>query len=722
MTLIDPAALLPAGAWLWSAFGVKVVEWAGRHIGEAGRQTWAKVDWQQAAERYRQEMQRLYGTMRIVGMAQPVPLSNIFTDVYLLDKPSAWRRHNIDELAKLMALEGMRHQVHDQRYPALEFAQQHPHLMILGKPGAGKTTLLKHLVLQATTGQLDAVPIFVGLKAWSDSDKSLIEFLARQFEICSFPNAQPFIETILRDGKAMVLFDGLDEVNLEQGARERITCAVRDFADQYAASRVLITCRTAASDYQFEHFTYCELSDFSEDQMRGFVQAWFQHDPIKQQAFLVEFDQPEHKGLRDLARTPLLLTLLCLTFEESMSFPRQRAEIYEEALDALLKKWDSSRNIRRDQFYRKLTLVRKRGMLASLAFHTFIHSQIFLKQEDIVEKIEMYLRDLPSIDITEDIDGESVLRALEAHHGLLIERAYKIFSFSHLTFQEYFTARYIVEHPSREMFDRVIQHAHDAQWREVMLLVSSSLDSSNAAIFFSAFQYRLNKLSNNPKTKDYIQWTKRKTAYLENTDKDLITTFHFIYVILNDAYPFGFPIIHDISFRKALLLLLDGNFIRDKSGNLTHLTLDLIQMINKYFNSRKDILTDFCFIYALNQIKNFKSEHRTRTKKLSFEEIKNMFQFAYDRSPQDLQQALSVISFPDNNDSAEEWSLFTNNLRDILIHQRDIGHDWSFDDQTISQLNTYFSTYVCMLDCLDLAAVSDREAIRAGMLPKPEAP
>jgi predicted NACHT family NTPase len=37
-------------------------------------------------------------------------------------------------------------------------------LMVLGKPGAGKTTFLKHLVLQATNGKINKIPIFVSLK------------------------------------------------------------------------------------------------------------------------------------------------------------------------------------------------------------------------------------------------------------------------------------------------------------------------------------------------------------------------------------------------------------------------------------------------------------------------------------------------------------------------------------------------------------------------------
>ncbi|MDJ0556595.1 MAG: hypothetical protein QNJ68_19580 [Microcoleaceae cyanobacterium MO_207.B10] len=57
----------------------------------------------------------------------------------------------------------------------------------------------------------------------------------------------------------------------------------------------------------------------------------------------------------ELATNPLLLTLLCLAFEESGNFPANLSELYKKGLDALLKKWDAKRGIQRHQVYHKLS-------------------------------------------------------------------------------------------------------------------------------------------------------------------------------------------------------------------------------------------------------------------------------------------------------------------------------------------------------------------------------
>jgi predicted NACHT family NTPase len=320
-------------------------------------------------------------------------------------------------------------------------------------------------------------------------------------------------EQILADGKAIVLFDGLDEVNLEGGARLRLTGTVRDFARQYGNNRVLITCRTAATEYVFEGFNYCELAEFTQEQIEAFVARWFQQDQAKREAFWKAFMQPEHERLRDLGWRPLLLTMLCLTFEETMAFPRRRAELYEEAIDALLKKWDSSRSIQRDMVYRKLSLGYKRQLLMEIAAETFERGEQFMRKRDLAARVSTFLRRLPPADGGEDVEGEAVLRSIEAQHGLLIERAHDIYSFSHLTFHEYFAARYIADHPERAVLRGVVSHAADPRWREVLLLTASMLDYRNVARLFECWCEQLEQdVLANAELEVFVRWADSQSA------------------------------------------------------------------------------------------------------------------------------------------------------------------------------------------------------------------
>lgn len=487
---------IQVSTWLWDIYGKSVVD---KTVGMAQKQ-WDKFNWKQAAEKYQQKIKTRYGAMHIFGMAEPVSLEGIYTDVFTLDKIAAFRRFDIQtfvektENKKQKSLDKKKRSTHfhrsdinldAKRKNALEVINEKTKLFILGKPGAGKTTLLKFIALKASEGKINRIPIFIALKEWADSEMDLQSFIVKQFEICSFPDARLFIENILNDGKAIMLFDGLDEVNHENQQRVKLVTSIKNFIDQFDKNQFLITCRIAASDYSFENFTYVEIADFNDDQIKTFVSKWFSNNLAKKEKFLVEIEDKDNEGLKELASIPLLLTLLCLAFDETMAFPQRRVEIYEEATEALLKKWDTSRNIKRDDIYRKLSLGRKRQLLARVAAETFEDGEYFIQQDRLVNKIIAYLTNLPPSDIGEDIDGEIVLKSLEAQHGLLIERAWKIYSFSHLTFHEYFTAKYIADNANNGALEGLITHIEDNRWREVLLLTASLLD--NADIFFEIF-------------------------------------------------------------------------------------------------------------------------------------------------------------------------------------------------------------------------------------------
>jgi hypothetical protein len=211
-----------------------------------------------------------------------------------------------------------------------------------------------------------------------------------------------------------------------------------------------------------------------------------------------------------LARTPLLLALLCLAFDETLSFPSRRVDLYRDALEALLRKWDSSRLIKRDIIYRNLSPRRKEQLLGRLAAQSFDAGVYFIRQETLAGQIIKYLQELPGFDSFDVLDGDAVLTAIEAQHGILVERAQGIYSFSHLTFQEYLTAKYIVENAAQGTVNRLVsKYMSDSRWNEVFLSVASLLDKAD--FFFEEFINTIkNSILKEKDVKDIVQWAQRR--------------------------------------------------------------------------------------------------------------------------------------------------------------------------------------------------------------------
>jgi hypothetical protein len=670
-----PPIAFTAGAWAWSKYGKSVTD----RLTQEAKDKWAEFKWDKAEEAYRAKVKKLYGTMQIMGMAAPVPLDYIFTEAYLLDKPSAISRFDIERLKQQRSADTDAPPENAKRISGLALVKRNKNLFILGKPGAGKTTFLKYIAVQAAEPRkplIDKVPIFVSLKEWSDSGLKLMPFILERFEICGFPDAQRFVEELLKSGNAIALFDGLDEVNQEGGKRDEQTRAINNLVEKYDRTQSLITCRIAASDYSFKPFVYVEVADFTERQIEQFVGHWFRRGSEKDEEtcerFLTEFKKEENKGLRDMARTPLLLTLLCLAFNETLTFPQRRVEIYKEALDALLKKWDSSRRIRRDEVYRKLSLGHKENMFARIAAETFEKNEYFIPQDRLERLIADFVRNVPPHDENEAPDGETILKAIEAQHGLFVERAHKIYSFSHLTFQEYFKAKYVVDNAAKGTLKALVKdHCADERWREVFLLTASLLP--DASQFAKSFRRAVDELlGGDERLKELLAWATKKSPSLL-AEPWYIRAYH-LYVEVSHLQPNG-----------TVLFALFYNLARE--GKVTvYLDLALADDLSLALNRAA----------GLNQV----SENE-----ISF---RYALECAYELGLEELAKELSTLPIP-TDDSVAGWQKLADKLRELMIKHRDIGHDWKLTERQKERLADYINATRLLRDCLELAYMSPDE-------------
>jgi len=507
---------------------------------------------QEVRSRIKPSIQERCGTMRVLDMSQPIGLSDIYTNVNILEKITGRRRKKLTELLQECNLEEFEKfglgRVTEERVPGLSAVEKYKKLIVLGKPGAGKTTFLKYLAIQCNQGrfQSELVPIFVTLKNFAEAldEPSLLEYISHQFSECGVTSAQ--IHELLNQRRALVLLDGLDEVREEH--QNRVLQEIREFSEKFYDNYFIISCRIAAWEYTFDKFTEVEISDFDAEQIQIFTENWFRNKVVKAEDFIKRIKA--NNRIQQLAVNPLLLTLLCLVFEESGDLPANRSELYKEGLDVFLKKWDAKRGIQRDQIYRKLSPQRKEDLLSQLALTTFKDGKYFFKQREVEQYIADYIRDLPNANIEPEslqLDSEAVLRSIEAQHGLLVERAKGIYSFSHLTFHEYFVAREIVLRirPLKDALQELVEHINEKRWREVFLL-ATEMSQPNPSMLLKLMKQKIDELlAEKENLQDFLTYVNE------------IATSRQLPVKPEAVRAFYFDIDFDIDVERSLSLLLD---------------------------------------------------------------------------------------------------------------------------------------------------------------------
>lgn len=535
-----------------------------------------------AGVNYATQVENRYSFVQIMGMNKPAPLRTMYTRVNFLEKLTTANRTSIEDMEKDFDRDTRGFGKIIATEEGINVVNKLNKIIVLGKPGAGKTTFLKYIALQSLDNKLheQLIPIFIGLKDWTESRLSLFEYIVKEFACCNFPDATTFLNSLLQDGKCILLFDGLDEVTT---TIEHVITSIKQFESKYNSNKFIISCRIAAFNYKFERFWEVEVADFTDTQIFTFINNWFEKDQQIVQSCWSSLE--DNKPIKELSSIPLLLTLLCLAFSENLKFPSNKADLYKDAIDALLKKWDISRRIVREEVYKKLSLKLKELMFSQIAALTFESNQYFIHQKELERHISDFIKHLPETnDESLYLDSEAILKSIEAQHGIFIERAKNIYSFSHLTVQEYFTAKYITDNTDNGTMKALVEYyITNDQWREVFVICSGMVSKADNLLL--AIMKKINLMADD-KLKHLLANLNILTSNLFKRN-ELSTTLTIFRIMI---FMHLFDISLNIKLEQTLKLSINNICSLDSARNILRIMTNDIKTI-----IHSDIINNFGF-------------------------------------------------------------------------------------------------------------------------------
>ena len=491
------------------------------------------VERESALGRYLQHLISQNRYLQLQGIRSGGKLVNIELDrIYVTLR--ATRQHaqrtEVDWLAHEMALApGERHSGRDQAPPSdtthitvNEALGDHKRLVVLGDPGSGKTTLLRYLALlyardlaertrlvheQLALTESGVLPIFLPLRQigrylaehhpnddGTEGHGILLRFLAQMLRNERIEMPAAFFDDWLNGGRSAVLLDGLDEV-ADPKLRRRVSRLVDSFTRAYASCRYVVTSRvvgyTEASQLS-EGYATTTVRDFTMDDVQVFLTQWHRLVAIGQmgpgeiaEAFAANQTRQlldaieKNDRVRELAINPLMLTVIALIHRDRVKLPDRRAELYQEAVDVLLGKWDEARGVQESLILndQPFDISDRRLVLQHVALT--MHEQA-LKEID-AEPLRAVLAQQLGDAVQDPRELEAVvarfLSVIRERTGLLIARAEGAYAFSHLTFQEYLAALSIAGRD--DYVDYTLRRAADEWWREVILLEAGYLSTQS---------------------------------------------------------------------------------------------------------------------------------------------------------------------------------------------------------------------------------------------------
>ncbi|WP_419996719.1 NACHT domain-containing protein [Streptomyces boninensis] len=364
-----------------------------------------------------------------------------------------------------------------------------PRVLLRGVAGSGKTTLVQWLAVAAAR-QADEqrkseaegmaylrgrIPFVLPLRTLTRHGERLPtprHFLTAAGSPIAGEQPPGWEHRVLRNGRAVVLVDGIDEVPEPERARARewLTELIAAFPED---NRWLVTSRpTAVPDgwLAYDGFADLTLAAMSPAAVADFLGRWHRAaatgDP-EDDTRLKTYERQLLEAVRakpdlgTLATNPLLCGLICALNRDRHGYlPRGRKELYAAALSMLLLRRDRERGMTGGP---ELSEEAQIQLLQRLAYWLIRNGRTQLDR-DRAERI--LAEALPAVPEASALGtAAAVLDHLLLRSGLLRKPAPGAVDFIHRTFQDYLGARAAVESGD---FGVLSGHAADDQWEDVI--------------------------------------------------------------------------------------------------------------------------------------------------------------------------------------------------------------------------------------------------------------
>lgn len=333
--------------------------------------------------------------------------------------------------------------------------------IFFGTAGQGKSVFLKHLI-EGEILYSKNIPVYVELRNYKNGDfeefllSSLSSLLDEEFTSEAF-------ELFCRRGKISFLLDGFDEV--DEAHQENCLAGINLLSKKYDQCKIALTSRPDYPCEFLQNFNNYNIKPLEMEDLAPFYKKVTRDETFSKK--LVQAINTSPTKIKELIKTPLLATLLAISYKSAQKIPLEFSEFYDQLFQILLIRHDGSKLGWHRERRSNLTDQDMQRVFESLCFNCRKLKEITFNREDFLriakKSIDKSLVTCKEGDYVFDISKITCLVVSESQG----------YSFIHSSVPEFFSSKYIRslgEEKSIEYYRKLLDGAWK-RWRpEIVFL------------------------------------------------------------------------------------------------------------------------------------------------------------------------------------------------------------------------------------------------------------
>lgn len=336
------------------------------------------------------------------------------------------------------------------------------HNIFFGTVGQGKSILLRYLLGKEIKSGA-RIPLLIELRHVKAGE--LLGYLKSEFStLLDVSGDLKVFEFFAGNGKVTFLLDGFDEIDSD--AVEPIMRELDLLSAKYPSCRIALTSRPDSECKHLTSFYAVSVCPIKPDDLQSFYRRLTRDVEFSNNLLTAISNSPTE--IRGLLTTPLLATLLAISYQAAQKIPLDFAEFYDDLFEILLTRHDGSKKGWRRSRKTKLNDREMQQAFEAFCFGTrkrklasFDKEMAYNVAKEGIDRLK-----LPA-------DPEGFLSDISKITCLVVPDGKKS-TFVHASVQEFFSARFVrgrSEPVAKTFYTKLLSEKAWKLWRQELLFL-----------------------------------------------------------------------------------------------------------------------------------------------------------------------------------------------------------------------------------------------------------
>jgi len=428
--------------------------------------------------KYEQQLAAMATTRAAANLYKKILTIEKVKTIWQVDKPVNLRRFYYP--SKIL--------IEDQRIPIdslsdLKSSESH---LIVGTIGQGKSTLLRYLCLKELE-KGERFPLFVELRRIT-KEASLTDMLKSTLQTLGLKQVDDdLFQFLAESGKLVVFLDGFDE--LPPDKIPSVLHGIEYLIHLYPIMQIIVTSRPNSGIEQSAHLNVIRIAPLQPIDFDGFLRK-VQNKKEERERLLAAINQSASE-ISALLKTPLMLTLLVLSYRSTSAIPQDMSDFYESLFSTLISRHDKSKPGYTRHRYCDLSDRELQILFEAFCFISRTKSLSVIIPDALYE-ITKKASDQTRLECTDQQFKDEITKVA----CLLVEEGGKLY-FLHKSVQEYYAAMFVKRSSdafARSFYGKILSRVPHDWEQELAFLRQVDSHRFNKYFFIPGYEKFFNNL------------------------------------------------------------------------------------------------------------------------------------------------------------------------------------------------------------------------------------